>query len=108
MDDRTFDLVLLSNWEDQIIYDPDYDSEKPLYQPKEVVTAPINHALEDGSWMQSIIWDAKTPFRDFTQIEIDDGDESTEDKFAGTGYDIFTELGTKDRDRSAAAKEDAP
>ena len=81
--DRSFDLVLLSNWEDQIIYEPDYNQEKQLSQPKEMVTAPVNHALEEGSWTQSIIWDAKTPFRDFTHLEVNVDEENTEDKFAG-------------------------
>ncbi|KAL5533957.1 hypothetical protein ACEPAG_417 [Sanghuangporus baumii] len=80
--DRSFDLVLLSNWEDQIIYEPDYDQGHHTSRPKEVVTAPVNHALEDGSWMQSIVWDSKTPFRDFTQLEVDAEDETSEDKFA--------------------------
>ncbi|KAI5121146.1 hypothetical protein M0805_007144 [Coniferiporia weirii] len=80
--DRSFDLVLLSNWEDQIIYDPDYnDFHQPLPK-KEIVTAPINHALEEGTWTQSIIWDTKTPFRDFTQIEVNVEDENAEERFA--------------------------
>lgn len=82
LDDRSFDLVLLSNWEDQIIYEPDYYHDHHTSQPNEVV-APVNNALEDGSWMQSIIWDSKTPFRDFTQLEVDAEDENSEDKFAG-------------------------
>lgn len=90
--DRSFDLVLLSNWEDQIIYDPN-EADTPIVpdtteHTHETVTAPINQVLEDGSWTRSIIWDAETPFRDFTQLEVDIEDENNEEKFAGKLYSI--------------------
>lgn len=75
--DRTFDLVLLSNWEDQIIYGPSDDVDMQPPAKKDTFTAPVNKALESGIWTQSIIWDTKTPFRDFTQIE-----HTTEDSLA--------------------------
>lgn len=34
-----------------------------------------NTALDSGLWTQSIIWDARTPFRDFTQLEVNVMDE---------------------------------
>ena len=37
---------------------------------KDTFTTAVNKALESGVWTQSIIWDSKTPFRDFTQIEL--------------------------------------
>lgn len=81
LDDRSFDLVLLSNWEDQIIYEPDYDNEFPQPQKQEMLTTPVNQPLESGAWTQSIIWDAETPFRDFTQLELDvDEDATTEER----------------------------
>ena len=80
MDDRSFDLVLLSNWEDQIIYEPDQDNDVPVNQPKEATMTPINQALESGIWTQSIIWDPKTPFRDFTQIEFNHEDDIVPDE----------------------------
>jgi transcription initiation factor TFIID subunit 1, fungi type len=38
--------------------------------PRPSLTAPTNTNLESGTWTQSIIWDAKTPFRDFTQVDL--------------------------------------
>ncbi|KAF7981151.1 hypothetical protein HWV62_34909 [Athelia sp. TMB] len=73
--DRTFDLVLLSNWEDQIIYEPE---ELPITQriaSDKNLTTPVNKALESGAWMQSIIWDPEAPFRDFTQLEFNHEDD---------------------------------
>ncbi|KAJ3519520.1 hypothetical protein NM688_g9291 [Phlebia brevispora] len=78
LDDRSFDLVLLSNWEDQIVYGPPKkdDDEKPKPAPRPLddsiqqyeLAAPLNEALESGLWTQSIIWGPRTHFRDFTQI----------------------------------------
>ncbi|KIJ29329.1 hypothetical protein M422DRAFT_269283, partial [Sphaerobolus stellatus SS14] len=87
LSERSFDLVLLSDWESQIIYRPenrdnDIDmfggNEAPIapasdYDPNrkaEEVMTPANETLESGAWTQSIIWDLKTPFREFTQLEI--------------------------------------
>ena len=78
LDDRSFDLVLLSNWEDQIVYDRGQIGDQQYRRNKEDVTAPINNALEEGTWTQSIIWDSTAPFRDFTQLEVE-GDEDEND-----------------------------
>ncbi|KAK7064030.1 putative transcription initiation factor TFIID subunit [Favolaschia claudopus] len=88
LQNRTFDLVLLSNWEDQIIYEPDTipppvleNSETPSENPPVKVpvvnnlTTPANKALEDGAWTQSIIWDPRAPFKDFTQLEFNHEDD---------------------------------
>ncbi|CAA7265965.1 unnamed protein product [Cyclocybe aegerita] len=78
LDDRTFDLVLLSNWEDQIVYEPDPNppaSLPPLAAPEGNLTTPINKALESGAWTQSIIWSPKSVFRDFTQLEFNHEDD---------------------------------
>lgn len=80
LDDRTFDLVLLSNWEDQIVYEPEHNSvalpPHPLSATQENdLTTPINKALESGSWTQSIIWSPQAPFRDFTQLEFNHEDD---------------------------------
>ncbi|KJA25821.1 hypothetical protein HYPSUDRAFT_85120 [Hypholoma sublateritium FD-334 SS-4] len=78
LDDRTFDLVLLSNWEDQIVYEPSGDQHRPLPPsgPEHNLMTPINKALESGSWTQSIIWSPKAPFRDFTQLEFNDENDA--------------------------------
>ncbi|KAI0275330.1 atypical/TAF1 protein kinase [Gloeopeniophorella convolvens] len=72
--DRSFDLVLLSNWEDQIIFEPENDP--PAAEPAGTdLMAPVNKALESGAWTQSIIWSPRAPFRDFTQIEFNNADD---------------------------------
>ncbi|KAJ7596787.1 TAF1 transcription initiation factor TFIID subunit TAF1 [Mycena floridula] len=75
--DRAFDLVLLSNWEDQIIYDSTnvFSAKKPTETPSNFVTAPVNAVLESGLWTQSIIWGSRKPFRDFTQLEFNHEDD---------------------------------
>ena len=75
--DRTFDLVLLSNWEDQIMYEPDDSPVATTHTliPANNLTTPANKALESGAWMQSIIWSPRAPFRDFTQLEFNHEDD---------------------------------
>ncbi|KZV94138.1 hypothetical protein EXIGLDRAFT_767429 [Exidia glandulosa HHB12029] len=71
--DRSFDLVSLSNWEDQIIYEPDPESKpRTTDKPDQSAMRPLNAMLESGAWTQGIIWDAKAPFRDFTQFDYED------------------------------------
>ncbi|OBZ79847.1 putative transcription initiation factor TFIID subunit [Grifola frondosa] len=72
--DRTFDLVLLSNWEDQIVIEPEDESFTPTVPLENNLTTPLNKALESGAWTQSIIWGPRAPFRDFTQLELNDED----------------------------------
>ncbi|TFK36914.1 TAF1 transcription initiation factor TFIID subunit TAF1 [Crucibulum laeve] len=76
LDDRTFDLVLLSNWEDQIVYDPTSQTQNSYsLVPESNLTTPVNKALESGTWTQSIIWGPNAPFRDFTQLEFNHEDD---------------------------------
>ncbi|KAF7303274.1 DUF3591 domain-containing protein [Mycena kentingensis (nom. inval.)] len=96
--DRAFDLVSLSNWEDQIIYEPDPQPvnpvmpdatmedappvEAPVTKPPDVknLTTPANKSLESGAWTQSIIWDPRAPFKDFTQLEFNHEDDKIPEK----------------------------
>lgn len=80
LDDRTFDLVLLSNWEDEIMYEPGQVQHLPQLHPESTLTTPVNAALESGAWTQSIIWSPKAPFRDFTQLELHEEDIVPEEK----------------------------
>ncbi|KAF8913065.1 TAF1 transcription initiation factor TFIID subunit TAF1 [Gymnopilus junonius] len=75
--DRTFDLVLLSNWEDQIVYETEHDNNLPAPPAAQEnnLTTPINKSLESGTWTQSIIWSPQAPFRDFTQLEFNHEDD---------------------------------
>ncbi|CAK5280614.1 unnamed protein product [Mycena citricolor] len=86
--DRTFDLVSISNWEDQIIYEPDpqalvkpgtdvimEDAEKVKAPNANNLNTPANKVLESGAWTQSIIWDPRSAFKDFTQMEFNHEDD---------------------------------
>ncbi|KAF8922160.1 hypothetical protein CPB85DRAFT_1266178 [Mucidula mucida] len=75
LDDRSFDLVLLSNWEDQIVYDAENIFGVKAAPPENNLTTPANKALESGAWTQSIIWSPDAPFRDFTQLEFNHEDD---------------------------------
>jgi transcription initiation factor TFIID subunit 1, fungi type len=71
--DRTFDLVLLSNWEDQIVYEPENIPEEPLTSANDL-TAPVNKQLDSGAWTQGIMWSPRAPYRSFP-MEFDQDDE---------------------------------
>ncbi|KAG9314188.1 TAF1 transcription initiation factor TFIID subunit TAF1 [Chiua virens] len=77
--DRSFDLVLLSNWEDDIVYMPDGIIQPPA-QETDNLTIPANKSLESGAWTQSIIWGPGLPFRDFTQLELNEDDLASEER----------------------------
>ncbi|TCD62848.1 hypothetical protein EIP91_006329 [Steccherinum ochraceum] len=78
--DRSFDLVLLSNWEDQIIFEPDEDPSSSNLRPQVDLSTPLNKSLESGLWTQSIIWSPRAPFRDFTQLEVNEEDVAYEER----------------------------
>nr|GAT48436.1 predicted protein [Mycena chlorophos] len=90
LQDRGFDLVSLSNWEDQIIYEPDPKPLTPDVPTEETavakapgvknLTTPVNKTLESGAWTQSIIWDPRAPFKDFTQLEFNHEDDKIPEK----------------------------
>jgi len=92
--DRSFDLVLLSNWEDQIIYEPDNveNITSRAISNEKNLTTPVNKVLESGSWTQSIIWDPDAPFKDFTQLEFNHEDDIVPEERSSTYSDSFCVL----------------
>lgn len=80
--DRSFDLVLLSNWEEDIVYGPGKVIRPPT-QETDDLTTPVNKSLESGAWTQSIIWGPGAPFRDFTQLELNEEDLTAEERPTG-------------------------
>jgi transcription initiation factor TFIID subunit 1 len=48
--------------------------------------APVNKSLESGAWTQSIIWSPRAPFRDFTQIEFNNGDDIIPEERSSGSY----------------------
>jgi len=71
--------VLLSNWEEDIVYAPG-KIVRPLAQETDNLTTPANKSLESGAWTQSIIWGPGAPFRDFTQLELNEEDLAAEER----------------------------
>lgn len=75
---------MLSNWEDQIVFEPENQSHPQESVPTDrSLTNPTNKALESGSWTQSIIWSPTAPFRDFTALELNE-EEALEERLPGT------------------------
>ena len=58
---------------------------RPAQRP--ALTAPTNATFESGVWTQSIIWDAKAPFRDFTQLDLSHVEDVTYDDDGPTRID---------------------
>lgn len=85
--DRSFDLVLLSNWEDKIVYDPN-NAIPPPPSESNSLTNPVNKALESGAWTQSILWGPGQPFRDFTHLELDEDELGHEERPQGKPHYI--------------------
>lgn len=85
MEDRAFDLILLSNWEDHIVYEPENLAPKAQLNgtPSNLATTPVNRALESGSWTQSIIWSPRAAFKDFTQLEFNHEDDIIPEERSG-------------------------
>ena len=54
--------------------------------------APVNKALESGAWTQSIIWSPRAPFRDFTQIEFNNGDDIIPEERPPSPCHLFASL----------------
>lgn len=71
--------MLLSNWEEDIVYAPGKIIRPPV-QETDNLTTPANKSLESGAWTQSIIWGPGAPFRDFTQLELNEEDLAAEER----------------------------
>lgn len=84
--DRSFDLVLLSNWEEQIIYEPNPFSSTAPPTADNSLTTPVNKVLESGAWTQSIIWNPAAPFRDFTQLEFNHEDDIVPEERSSSSF----------------------
>ena len=82
-DDRSFDLVNITNWDEKIIWEPDEGATMSVGPSENNLTAPLNKTLETGLWTQSIIWGPREPFRDFTQLELREQDMMQEERPAG-------------------------
>jgi hypothetical protein len=72
LDKAALDNVVLDDWEKRIIWDAD---EVADVAPLPVnVHRPINRALEDGEWLNGIIWEEGGHHIDFTSLILDMND----------------------------------
>lgn len=78
MDERSYDLVLLADWEKDILFDPPAPTSTGLTAPNLLepntslsLSNPHNLYLESNDWLQTIIWDIRRPFKDFRQLPFD-------------------------------------
>ena len=83
LDDRSFDLVNITNWNEKIVWGPEEDAASPVVLAETNLTTPLNKTLESGAWTQSIIWGPHEPFRDFSQLELPEQDVVQEERPAG-------------------------
>ncbi|KAH9913336.1 atypical/TAF1 protein kinase [Epithele typhae] len=102
-DDRSFDLVNITNWEDRVIWEPDEDVDGSLGLPDTDLARPLNKTLGSGVWTQSIIWGPREPFRDFTQLELHEEDTTTNRRQFNISNDQFYEV-SKDGGRIVYGK----
>ncbi|KAI8149894.1 hypothetical protein BJV82DRAFT_585138 [Fennellomyces sp. T-0311] len=70
---RLYHSVMLDNWEDRIEWG-DSDDQKGDGEdtaPESVVSKHLNRQLEDGDWLDAIIWDREKPNSAFLKIDLD-------------------------------------
>lgn len=65
---------------------------------------PINSALESGAWAKSIIWDSHTPFVDFTQLQLDDIEETVAANTSNIPTNALATVGKSDKDKDGTTK----
>lgn len=70
----------ITNWNEKIIWDADDNIPPSVVLPENNLAAPLNKALETGDWTQSIIWGPREPFKDFTQLELEEHDVTQDDR----------------------------
>ncbi|KAG1603315.1 hypothetical protein G6F47_001952 [Rhizopus delemar] len=71
-DNKTFHSIMLEKWEDDIIWDKeDYEMLDTEEEQATVVNKHLNMQLEDGDWLQAIIWDKEKPQTETMKISLD-------------------------------------
>jgi transcription initiation factor TFIID subunit 1, fungi type len=77
---RSFDMILLSDWESRVIYDADRPPSPKRARPNALT--PYNVELEKEDWIRAIAWDG-TKRADFSQLtEIEEEDENAAERLA--------------------------
>ncbi|KAG1460419.1 hypothetical protein G6F56_005952 [Rhizopus delemar] len=70
-DNKTFHSVFIEKWENDIIWDSDPDIERDPEEEQTVVSKHLNMELEDGDWLQAVIWDKEKPSDETMKIALD-------------------------------------
>ncbi|KAI9480435.1 MAG: hypothetical protein EXX96DRAFT_562597 [Benjaminiella poitrasii] len=79
-DERLYHSVMLDKWEDDIIWDdndePEVSSSLSVVEPSQVeeqkqVVKHLNMQLEEGDWLDAVIWDKEKPLPETMKISLD-------------------------------------
>ncbi|WAR54139.1 hypothetical protein PtB15_3B651 [Puccinia triticina] len=94
-DDRGWQALSMQDWENDIIWKPQ-PSPDSLSQPIDTLTRlsrPRNPEVEEGDWLNCIIYDAKTrPWKDFTTLHIVEEDARSLSNNNAQGAEIEKEV----------------
>ncbi|KAI9357710.1 hypothetical protein BD770DRAFT_419937 [Pilaira anomala] len=69
--DKLYHSVMLDKWEDDIIWDEDENNVIDAEDDKPVVNKHLNMQLEEGDWLDAIIWDKEKPSASTMKISLD-------------------------------------
>jgi transcription initiation factor TFIID subunit 1 len=93
-DDRDWQAITMQDWENDIIWKPQ-PLPGSLSQPIDTLTRlsrPRNPEVEDGNWLDCIIYDAKNrPWKDFTALHIVEEDARSLSNTNAQGLEIEKE-----------------
>ncbi|KAG1170192.1 hypothetical protein G6F70_008805 [Rhizopus microsporus] len=67
---KTFHSIMLEKWEEDIIWDKE-DEDMIEDAQATVVNKHLNMQLEEGDWLQAIIWDKERPSNEIMKITLD-------------------------------------
>ncbi|CEI86217.1 hypothetical protein RMCBS344292_00661 [Rhizopus microsporus] len=67
---KTFHSIMLERWEEDIIWDKE-DEDMIDDAQATVVNKHLNMQLEEGDWLQAIIWDRERPSNEIMKIALD-------------------------------------
>lgn len=69
-DDRLYHSVMLEHWEDQIDWGGPSEDEN-MSSDGEVVLCHTNQELDNGDWLDAVIWDREKPSQSYMKISLD-------------------------------------
>ncbi|ORZ03870.1 hypothetical protein BCR43DRAFT_451500 [Syncephalastrum racemosum] len=69
-DDRLYHSIMLEHWEDQIDWGGPSEDEN-MSSDGEVVLSHTNQELDNGDWLEAVIWDREKPSQSYMKISLD-------------------------------------